>query len=300
MKKELNVKSAAPKARISGRKRKFFAKLFSLFLLGNLFAMHHDAAAQSPNMHNLDSYSKTHKQRSAAPNVKKDDDADDADDEDSAQAKADVTKTKDLWAAAALLARPLLFEHEDCELFQGKKKIGNFGVFWPKRIELPTDGAFRRYVNSEKQKVAYIVERLGSGPERELTLYQMAQIYSFVHNTTLASGTRALDLLKKAGMNASQAFMSQIDRVKGMKTPLPGLAQRRKDEVKLGKGELDVPISRRMPGGKPHTLASLQAHYNAFVSKLGEAPNEDALSPVRTEPQEHTSRKADEPAVDPI
>jgi hypothetical protein len=137
--------------------------------------------------------------------------------------------------------------------------------------------------------------------EQDLTLYQMAQIYSFVHNTTVASGDRALNALKSGGMKSAQAVMSRVDRVKGMKTPLRGLAERRKDEAKLGAGELDIPISRRQPNGLPHTLASLQAHYNQFVSNLGEAPAGNVNFDVPNTPaQKSVHTNADEPANDPI
>jgi hypothetical protein len=94
----------------------------------------------------------------------------------------------------------------------------------------------------------------------------------------------------------------RVDRIKGMKTPLRGLAERRKDEVKLGAGELDIPISRRMQDGRPHTLASLQAHYNEFISRLGEAPDEEPSIALPHPPgaQEHVRSQADEPATGPI
>jgi hypothetical protein len=269
--------------RSHGKKRRFFAQLFSFILLGNLFASHHSGAAELTGLHKLGSYSQP--QREAPPDL----------------GKQQTEKARALWSAAAMMARPLLLEHEDCQLFQGTKKVGNFGVFWPRKVNQPRDAAFRSYVKSEKRIVNFIVDTMGPGPERDLTLYQMAQVYSFVYNTTVASGERALNALKTSGMKTAQAFMSRIDRVKGMKAPLRGLADRRKDEAKLGAGEFDIPLTRRMADGTHHTLASLQAHYDSFVSRLGGTHNDDddeAMPHVPT-----ASRKTpagDEPSVDPI
>src|SRR5262245_26791894 len=96
--------------RIRGRKRKFFSALFSVFLLGNLFASHHDVgAAEFPGFRDLGSHSRSvEKQPDSKPEAAQD----------------DTENVEALWRASAILARPLLFEHEDCGLFQGKKKTG--------------------------------------------------------------------------------------------------------------------------------------------------------------------------------
>lgn len=190
------------------------------------------------------------------------------------------------WAEAALLARPLIFDCEDHQFLHGEKNIGNFGVWVPRPIDLPPPAALERYRNSERVTIDFIVDELGAGPEKNLTVARMAQIYSFVHNVTPKTGAHALQRLKTGGFASAQAFMGGIVREYGTGKVLPGLRIRREDERKLGAGVMSVELLRRTPEGKPYTLAALQSRYEDFVAKA-----DAALARAKSRPAQR-SRKA--------